>query len=252
MVTIFGSSKSGTKLDKKMILMILLTTQCLTQTTSSVDRSPGIDSSEFKNGASQYSEIVAKKTSYREYAQTLVCSSNYYPNVNYLKSASALIFYFAILIYSIFLMIRFSKKINLFPVRERAPYVALVQGAFFILASLMLLITEVLVLFRVGWNLGDEEQQKGYNLTSPRSQLSRGDYGDLGDIVFSRKFIKATWFTMRILSYTLFVVRTGVVFRNWRAKASDNGLNVYKGVREMFRNEKECLLVSFNFIITEF
>lgn len=66
---------------------------------------------------------------------------------------------------------------------------------------------------------------------------------DAYDVVFSRKFIKAVWVAMRIMSYGLFVVRTGVVFRNWRAKAKDVSSNLYKGVRELFRNEKQCLLV---------
>lgn len=65
------------------------------------------------------------------------------------------------------------------------------------------------------------------------------------DIVFSRKFIKAIWTTMRLLSYGLFVMRTGVVFRNWKAKAKDNSSNLYKGIRELFRSEKRCILVRF-------
>lgn len=109
----------------------------------------------------------------------------------------------------------------------------------------MLLITEVLVLFRVGWNLGDEEKKMtSHPSLGDGSDVPGGDYGDLGDIVFSRKFIKSVWVTMRIMSYSLFIVRTGVVFRNWRAKAKNGSNNLYKGIRELFRNEKQCLLVS--------
>jgi hypothetical protein len=49
---------------------------------------------------------------------------------------------------------------------------------------------------------------------------------------------------MRLMSYGLFVIRTGVVFRNWKAKAKDNSSNLYKGIRELFRSEKQCILVT--------
>lgn len=90
------------------------------------------------------------------------------------------------------------------------------------------------MVIHIGWN-------DIYNINKANSASGPGVSTD--DIVFSRKFIKAIWTTMRLLSYGLFVVRTGVVFRNWKAKSKDSSSNLYKGIRELFRSEKQCILV---------
>lgn len=92
---------------------------------------------------------------------------------------------------SSFMTWKFSRKIQLFPLKGRGPRLALIQMTYFVLLNLIPVTVEVLVASGISW----EDDKKSH---------------------FSQDFLKGLYFTVRISCYLIVVLRTVLVYANWK------------------------------------
>jgi hypothetical protein len=119
-----------------------------------------------------------------EDAHTLICRSAYndaQPRYHLIGAHSIIILTFLFLTY---LIISFSRKRHLFPIRERAPKLAIAQAVSFSLILVVTYIVELMIANNVNWC----------------SET-------IGNIPFSRRLLKAIYSSMRLLSYFVFSFR---------------------------------------------
>jgi hypothetical protein len=114
------------------------------------------------------------------------------------------------------MIIKFSTKRNLFPIRERAPKLAIIQAISFCMITVIPYITEIVVALGVSWQA---------DATS--------------EIQFSRKFLKALYMTMRVLCYFVFLFRVLVIYTSWKLRNEDAGMT------RLFKNEDSSIVVRF-------
>lgn len=114
--------------------------------------------------------------------QTLVCRVAY-TDSNYAVILLSHILIVLSLLYMFIRFVRLSKKMHLFPLRERAPYLLMVQCVCFWLSVIVLYITEVLILSNIDWS------------------------ADNTQVPFSRKFMKAFYIVTRLSVYFILILR---------------------------------------------
>ena len=120
----------------------------------------------------------------------LICSNSYKTgNENTLITAHVVIcfiFLLALICIGIFI-----KRMALFPIKERAPKLALLQGILF----LMIVVIPYLSDFWV-------------------NSWAKADLAD--QIPMSRKFFKSFYLSMRLFCYFIFGIRTVIIYSNWK------------------------------------
>ena len=116
-------------------------------------------------------------------AQSIICSSAYQDDspisliIGHLLTVSLIFILFV-------LTFKFSRKIHLFPAKERSPLLTVIQMIYFTSTLFSIYLTEIIVLFEVSW---DAESQN--------------------EIHFSRKFFKALYISLRLCSFPIYILR---------------------------------------------
>lgn len=114
-------------------------------------------------------------------AHTLICSDAF---SSLTKVIIGHIFLIICIIAMTFMIISFSRKRMLFPIRERAPKLAIVQAISFGLITIIPYIAELMIALKVDWDAYEED-----------------------DIPFNRKLLKSLYMTTRVTCYFVFTFR---------------------------------------------
>lgn len=114
--------------------------------------------------------------------QTLICNTAY-TSPNYVSIFFGHLTIILALLYIFVYFVKLSKNLHLFPIRERAPYLTMIQCVSFWLSVLLLYITEVLILSNIDWE------------------------DDNTEVPFSRKFMKAFYIVTRLSAYFIMFLR---------------------------------------------
>lgn len=158
----------------------------------------------------------------------LICPDVYYDSTSFRKIAAqaAIIVLFAAGLIGTFV---FTSRMSLFPIKERAPKLALLQCLLFLM---IVAIPYASDFFAEGWSTAQ----------SP------------AEIPFSRKAFKAFYLSCRLFCYILFGLRTVIIYSNWKlsdfqtSKMKKKGesqqvSNFKKALRRIFRTEDNSLVV---------
>lgn len=86
---------------------------------------------------------------------------------------------------------KFSRKIQLFPIKGRGPRLAMVQMVYFLLLNLIPVTIELLATAGINW---DDDRK----------------------VHLSQDFLKGLYFTVRVSCYLIYALRTILVYANWK------------------------------------
>ena len=112
-------------------------------------------------------------------ASTMICDQNY--NLYYFLSHALIVLFIGIIAC---LIVNFTTKRHLFPVKERAPILALTQAIYFLLLLIVPYLVELFMGLGTKW---DADKPK--------------------DIPFLRKFLKSLYISLRLTVYLIFLFR---------------------------------------------
>lgn len=154
------------------------------------------------------------KEDYKSTAETAFCKSNGHQEsweLRVLISILILMFLLPVIMYNIW---SFSRKIQLFPLKARGPRLALIQMIYFVLLNLLPLAVEGLVTAEMHWDNPDKKY-------------------------LSRSFIKAIFFLVRFSVYLIYVLRTLLIYANWKVPMDQ----LYNWFWTVFGNENRSITV---------
>jgi hypothetical protein len=154
---------------------------------------------------------------YKSQVETAFCKSSGHQEsweLRVIISLLVLLFLMPFMMYNIW---SFSKKIQLFPLKARAPRLALIQMIYFVLLNLVPLCVEGLVALDIHW----EKPDKKY---------------------LSRSFLKAIYFLIRSSVMLIYVQRTLLIYANWKVPMDQ----LYNLFWRVFGNENRSITVCGN------
>lgn len=150
-------------------------------------------------------------------AETVFCKSNGHSESWELRVIVSLLVVILALPFMMLNIWKFSKKIQLFPLKARAPRLALVQMIYLVLLNLIPLCVEGLVAIDIHWDQPDKKY-------------------------ISRSILKALYFLIRSSVMLLYVQRTLLVYANWKVPLEQ----LYNLFWRIFGNETRSIMVSIN------
>ncbi len=111
---------------------------------------------------------------------------------------------------------RFSRKIQLFPIKGRGPRLAMIQMIYFLLLNLIPVIIEVLSTAGITW---DDDRK----------------------VHLSQDFLKGLYFTIRTGCYMIYALRTVLIYANWKIPME----NLLRPLWQIFGNEMKIIVMFF-------
>lgn len=146
-------------------------------------------------------------------AETVICRSAYDSDLNW-PHLFLLCLAVALILAALFGIWKFSKKVQLFPLKGRAPRFVLVQMIYFLLLCIIPLLVEGLIASEVNWT-------------------------GKTTVYLSQVFLKALYATVRTWAYLAYIFRTLVIYANWRVSFDKLKSSVWK----VLGNELNSLMV---------
>jgi hypothetical protein len=129
---------------------------------------------------------------------TMFCNSVYQSGTFWVVTAHAMMIGF--ILFNAFLVYKFNKKKHLFPIRERAPRIAIIQSVVYLLLVVLLYLVEIIT--KTGlldW--------KSPQYCSSNGQTTPVDLTSTPYIPWTRRIFKASYLTIRINIYLIFLIR---------------------------------------------
>lgn len=154
---------------------------------------------------------------YQGVAETVFCKSTGHQESWELRVIISLLVIMLVIPFMMYNIWSFSKKIQLFPLKARAPRLALIQMIYFVVLSLVPLCVEGLVAADVHWDKPDKKY------------LLRG-------------FLKAIYFLIRSSVMLIYVQRTLLVYANWKVSMEQ----LYNLFWRVFGNENRSIIVGYS------
>lgn len=147
-------------------------------------------------------------------AETVFCKSNGHHESWELRVIVSMLVVILLLPFMMFNIWSFSKKIQLFPLKARAPRLALIQMIYLVLLNLVPLCVEGLIVADIHWDKPDKKYM-------------------------SRSFLKAVYFLIRSSVMMIYVHRTLLIYANWKVPMEQ----LYNLFWRVFGNENRSIIV---------
>lgn len=147
---------------------------------------------------------------------TMICHENYTES----RLMNLLIGYFSIILCicsTLGMVYYFSKKLDFFLIKERAPKLALIQTITFLFLIIIPFVTEIMLASGVVW----EAESKS-------------------DIPLTRQIVKSLYYVCSTTCYLIFGLRVLVIYCNWKISPKQKS----KGLWRFFKSERYCIAVT--------
>lgn len=157
----------------------------------------------------------SEQLGYEPMVSTMICHQNYAES----KLMNLLIGYFSIVLCicsTVGMIYYFSKKLDFFLIKERAPKLALIQTITFLFLIIIPFVTEIMMASGVVWDASSKSA-----------------------IPLSRKIIKSFYYVCSTTCYLIFWLRVLVIYCNWKIPQKQK----QRGMWRFFKSERHCIAV---------